>query len=115
MIVTRTWPLAVGAVLYFIYALAFMSVVLYAILAGDPRVSRAGAIFGIFISGVFVVLGFGMFKAKLGNTAWLPWVSGTAASLAGLVLFAAGWVGAVAILAPILFGALGLSKAKNGG
>src|SRR5712691_1921366 len=79
-----TWPITVGAVLYFLYAAAFLTYSLAAYFVGDAKLSAARALLGAFVAFVCGVLGTALLRAKDGNTGWLLWTGGAAGALAGM-------------------------------
>ena len=110
-----SWPLTVGAIFYFTYSVALIGAPLYAYLTGDPRFSNAAVFVALFLATVCALLGVAMIKARRGNTSWLAWVGGAAASLGGLGLFTVGWVNVAVFLLPMVFGFLGLSRKQHDG
>jgi hypothetical protein len=110
-----TWPLSVGATVYFIYGTVLIVAPLYGYWSGDPRISYAFALIAVLLAAASAGLGLAMLRARRGRTSWLVWMGGATGSFAGLCLAFVGWVSAAVILSPLLFGMLGLSRRKDDG
>ena len=106
----ETWPITVGAVLYFLYAAAFLAYSLASYFVGDAKLSAARALFGGFLALVCSILGVALLRAKDGNMDWLRWTGAAVGALAGM---SAGWLGAVLFLLPLAFGLWGLRRAQH--
>lgn len=110
-----TWPLTVGAVFYFLYAAGLIAALTQGFVTGDPRVSAPFATLAIVLALVATGIGLAMLRARRRRSAWLIWIVGAVASLAGLTAGFVGWIVGAVILAPMLFGMLGVSRVNDDG
>ena len=110
-----TWPLLVGAVLYFVYAVGLIAALVQGYATGDARISGAFVIVAVILAVFSTGLGLAMLGARRGQKSWLVWMAGGVASLAGLSAGFVGWAFAAAIISPLLFGMLGVPRVKNDG